>query len=533
MQNLGLKPKNASLAYLGISKYDTVFWNLTPAQLIEESIRKGEGYLADTGALMVDTGEFTGRAPKDKFFVKDATTENTIWWGDINQPIEKEVFDSLLSKMAKYVEDKQLYARDLYACAEPEFQIKLRVITSTSFHNLFSNNMFIRPKPSEFVGFEPEFTVFCLPEFMANPAVDKTRSKNFAIINLTKKIVIIGGTGYTGEIKKGIFTILNYLLPLHKNTLSMHCSANVGEHGDTAVFFGLSGTGKTTLSADPNRQLVGDDEHGWSDHGVFNFEGGCYAKVINLSKENEPEIFEAIKFGALLENTRFFPDTRTVDYKDVSVTQNTRVSYPIEHIPNALIPSVGGIPKNIFFLTADAFGVLPPIAKLTPGQAMFHFISGYTSKVAGTEMGVTEPQMVFSACFGAPFLPLHPTKYAELLGEKMQKYNVNIWLINTGWTGGPYGIGTRMKLSYTRAMITAAMESKLDSVVYSAHPIFGILVPGSCPGVPYQILNPRATWADKNAYDEKALFLAKAFQNNFKTFESSATPEIIEGGPRI
>ncbi len=531
METAGITPKKSSLAYLGINTTKSISWNLTPAQLVEDAVKQNEGTLADTGALMVDTGVFTGRAPKDKFFVKDATTEKTIWWGDINQPIDNSVFESLLQKMAAFIADKKLYARDLFACAEPEYQLKLRVITSTAFHNLFSYNMFIRPKTDELEKFEPEFTVLCVPEFEADPAVDKTRSKNFAIINLTRKIIIIGGTGYTGEIKKGIFTVLNYLLPLQRNTLSMHCSANVGEHGDTAVFFGLSGTGKTTLSADPNRLLVGDDEHGWSDHGIFNFEGGCYAKAINLSKENEPEIFDAIKFGALLENTRYHKGTRTVDFENVSVSQNTRVSYPLEHIPNALIPSVGGIPKNIFFLTADAFGVLPPIAKLTPGQAMFHFISGYTTKVAGTEMGITEPQMVFSACFGAPFFPLHPTQYATLLGEKMQKYSVNIWMINTGWTGGPYGTGTRMKLKLTRAMIGAAMEGKLDSVVFSAHPVFGILVPGSCPGVPYQILNPRSTWADKNAYDEKAKFLAHSFRNNFKTYEASASKEIIEGGP--
>ncbi len=533
MKETGIIPASHSLAYLGIEEVKSIHWNLTPAELVEDAVWQKEGTITDTGALMVDTGEFTGRSPKDKFFVKDATTENTIWWGEINQPIENAVFENLLSKMATFVADKKIYARDLFACAEPEYQIKIRVITSSANHNLFANNMFIRPESEDLRNFEPEFSVFSIPEFEADPAVDKIRSKNFAIINLTRKIIIIGGTGYTGEIKKGIFTVLNYILPLHKNTLSMHCSSNVGEHGDTAVFFGLSGTGKTTLSADPDRQLVGDDEHGWSDHGVFNFEGGCYAKVINLSKENEPEIYNAIRFGALLENTRYHPNTRTVNYDDVSVSQNTRVSYPLDYIPNALIPSIGGNPKNIFFLTADAFGVLPPIAKLTPSQAMYHFISGYTSKVAGTEVGVVEPQMVFSACFGAPFFPLHPAQYASLLGEKMKKYNVNVWIINTGWTGGPYGIGTRMKLKYTRAMITAAIEHKLDSVVFSSHPIFGVSVPGSCPGVPYQILNPKATWADKNAYDEKAIFLANAFKENFKKFESSSSEEIIAGGPNV
>ncbi|MFN0050304.1 MAG: phosphoenolpyruvate carboxykinase (ATP) [Cytophagales bacterium] len=533
MKEIGIVPKSHSLAYLGINKTKSISWNLSPAELVEDALAQKEGVLSDGGALMVDTGEFTGRAPKDKFFVKDALTEKTIWWGEINQPIDNEVFESLLSKMAAFVADKKLYARDLFACAEPEYQLKIRVINSSASHNLFADNMFIRPESEELKDFEPEFTVLSIPEFQADTAVDKVRSKNFAIINLTKKIIIIGGTGYTGEIKKGIFTVLNYTLPLERNTLSMHCSANVGKDGDTAVFFGLSGTGKTTLSADPSRQLVGDDEHGWSDKGVFNFEGGCYAKVINLSPTQEPEIYNAIKFGAILENTRFFENTRTVDFDNVTVSQNTRVSYPIDFIPNALIPSVGGNPKNIFFLTADAFGVLPPISQLTPSQAMYHFISGYTSKVAGTEVGIVEPQMVFSACFGAPFFPLHPTQYASLLGDKMKKYSVNVWLINTGWTGGPYGVGTRMKLKYTRAMITAAMEQKLDGVEFALHPIFGISVPSSCPGVPHELLDPKSTWEDKNAYDEKAKFLAKAFNENFKKFEASANDEIKAGAPKI
>jgi phosphoenolpyruvate carboxykinase (ATP) len=533
MDKHGLLSSKFPLQASGILKYKNAYCNLTPAELIEHSILKKEGRLTSTGALMVDTGEFTGRSPKDKYFVKDASNEKNIWWGDINQAVDESVFDGLLAKMIKFIEDKDIYVRDLSACAHKDYKLTVRVITSTAFHNLFAYNMFIRPSVDELITFIPEFTIICIPEFYANPETDKVKNKNFAIINLSKKTLIIGGTGYTGEIKKGIFTVLNYILPQEKNVLSMHCSANVGKDGDTAIFFGLSGTGKTTLSTDPNRMLIGDDEHGWSDEGVFNFEGGCYAKVINLSAQNEPEIFNAIKFGSLLENTRFYEGTRDVNYADISVTQNTRVSYPIDFIANALKPSIGGIPKNIFFLTADAFGVLPPIAKLNKEQAMFHFISGYTSKVAGTEMGVTEPQMVFSTCFGAPFLPLHPTKYAKLLGEKMEKYNVNVWMINTGWSGGPYGVGSRMKLSLTRAMITAAIEGKLDSVVYEAHPIFKVLIPGSCPEVPYQILNPRNTWQNKESYDEKAKFLANAFIKNFNTFADVIDKDILKGMPQV
>jgi phosphoenolpyruvate carboxykinase (ATP) len=418
MNEFGLKSTVTGLENIGIKKCKNAYWNLLRAELIEHILANKEGVLTSTGAVTVDTGKFTGRSPEDKFWVEDETTKNTLWWGNVNQPISSEIFEKLLGKMIAYVQDKNLYVRDMYACADSEYKISLRVISSTAYHNLFSYNMFIRPDIEEIPNISPEYTVLCLPEFEADPSVDGTRSPNFAILNLTKKIVIIGGSGYTGEIKKGIFSILNYLLPEKHNSLSMHCSSNVGEHGDTAIFFGLSGTGKTTLSADPNRKLIGDDEHGWGEHGIFNFEGGCYAKVINLSQEQEPEIWDAIKFGALLENVRFFPKRRLVDYSNVSVTQNTRVSYPIYHVENIMKPSIGGIPKNIFFLTCDAYGVLPPIAKLTQAQAMFHFISGYTAKVAGTEMGVTEPQMVFSACFGAPFLPLHPTNMLNYLVNK-------------------------------------------------------------------------------------------------------------------
>jgi phosphoenolpyruvate carboxykinase (ATP) len=392
--------------------------------------------------------------------------------------------------------------------------------------------MFLRPEESELANFTPEWTVVCAPSFMADPAVDGTRQSNFAILDFTRKVALIGGTGYTGEMKKGIFSALNFILPVFKNTLPMHCSANVGETGDTAIFFGLSGTGKTTLSADPERKLIGDDEHGWtSENSVFNFEGGCYAKVINLSEENEPDIFRAIKKGALLENVVFKAGTNEVDYDDVSITQNTRVSYPITHIDNIQPGSIGYNPKNIFFLTADSFGILPPISKLTPGQAAYHFISGYTAKVAGTEAGVTEPQPNFSACFGAPFMPLHPTRYAEMLTKKMKDANVKVWLINTGWTGGPYGTGSRMKLKYTRAMITAALNGDLDNVEYKNHTVFGIAKPQSCPNVPEEILNPRNTWADKDLYDKKALELAQKFKANFAKFEEFANAEILAGAP--
>jgi phosphoenolpyruvate carboxykinase (ATP) len=533
MKEFGIKSQVSDLRTMGIEAKE-VFWNLTPTELIEKTILNGEGVLSDTGALAVDTGEFTGRSPKDKFFVLDDKTKDSIWWGDFNHSIDLKYFSQLKTKMTQFVTDKTLYVKDVYACADPQYKMKVRVISDIAFHNLFAYNMFINPETEqELLDFVPEYTVFCLPNYEADPSVDGVLSKNFAILNMTDQFVIIGGTGYTGEIKKGIFTVLNFILPFEKQVLAMHCSANVGKNGDTAVFFGLSGTGKTTLSADPDRFLIGDDEHGWSDNAVFNFEGGCYAKTINLSRENEPEIWDAIKFGALLENIRFFPNTRTVDFEDVSVTENTRVSYPLKFIPNSLHPATGGVPKNIFFLTCDAFGVLPPISKLTPGEAMFHFISGYTAKVAGTEMGITEPKMTFSTCFGAPFMPLHPTKYATLLGEKMQKNNVNVWMINTGWSGGAYGEGKRVKLKFTRAMITAALDGKLDTVKFHNHPVFGVAIPETCPEVPTEILDPKLTWTNKEAYDEKANFLAKAFVHNFEKFKEFATTEILAGMPKV
>lgn len=532
MQEFGKKSKVSGLESIGLEKVGKAYWNLSPAELTEHALANNEGVLTDTGALMCDTGKFTGRSPKDKFIVEDETTKDTVWWGDINIPVSPEKFDQIYSKMIKHLEGKNVFVRDAYAGADDRYNLKLRVVNTQAWHNLFCYNMFIRPNAEELEGFKPTFTIINAPEFEADPATDGTRQKNFAIINFSKNIILIGGTGYAGEMKKGIFSVLNYTLPQNHAVLSMHCSANIGEKKDTAVFFGLSGTGKTTLSADPKRGLIGDDEHGWADKGIFNFEGGCYAKAIDLTREKEPQIFDAIKFGAIVENTRFFEGSRTVDYSNVSVTENTRTAYPIHHIDNAVEPSVGGIPKNIFFLTCDAYGVLPPVSKLTKGQAMYHFISGYTAKVAGTEAGVTEPQTVFSACFGAPFLPLHPTKYAEMLGEKMDKYEVNVWLINTGWSGGEYGVGSRMKLKYTRAMITAALEGKLDQVSFVKHPVFGVLIPESCEDVPAEILNPRNTWEDKAAYDAKANDLAQKFVTNFEKYTDFANSDIMAGAPQ-
>ncbi|MEZ7900859.1 MAG: phosphoenolpyruvate carboxykinase (ATP) [Urechidicola sp.] len=533
MNELGLVPNTSNLKELGLGNVETVLWNLSPADLTEETIVLGQGLLSDTGALVIETGEFTGRSPKDRFIVCDETTEEAVWWGDINIKFTTENFNKLYKKITGYFDGKEVYVRDAYACADDNYRLSLRVVTETPWSNMFASNMFLRPEREELENFKPEWHVINAPGFMAIAEEDGTRQHNFAVINFTEKKIIIGGTGYTGEIKKGIFSVLNFILPHEKNTLSMHCSANVGEDGDTAVFFGLSGTGKTTLSSDPNRRLIGDDEHGWSKDSVFNFEGGCYAKTIDLTEEQEPQIFNAIKFGAILENIGFHPGTSTPDYSDITITQNTRVSYPIHHIDNIMKPSIGGVPKNIFFLTADAFGVLPPISKLTPGQAMYHFISGYTAKVAGTEAGITEPVTAFSACFGAPFLPLHPTKYAEMLGNKIAESNVNVWLINTGWSGGEYGVGNRIKLKYTRAMITSALTGKLENVDYTNHEVFGLAMPNECENVPTEILSPKNTWADKSAYDAKANNLASKFVANFKQFESDANAEIMAAAPKV
>ena len=533
MNEYGLKAKDATVATLGLKNVSAAYWNLNPSELVEETIILGQGVLSDCGALAIDTGEFTGRSPKDKFIVLDEKTKDSVWWSDVNIKFDSAKFDILYNRVTAYLSGKDIYVRDSFACADPQYRLNLRVVTEYPWSNLFANNLFLRPTKEEILDFQPDWTIICAPGFMSDPAIDGTRQHNFAILNMTRKIILIGGTGYTGEIKKGIFSLLNYILPHEKGVLSMHCSANVGKDGDTAIFFGLSGTGKTTLSADPNRGLIGDDEHGWSESGIFNFEGGCYAKCVDLSKEKEPEIFEAIKFGALLENINFYDGGTTVDYCNISKTENTRVAYPINHISNAVEPSVGGTPKNIFFLTCDAYGVLPPISKLTPAQAMYHFISGYTAKVAGTEMGVTEPTLTFSACFGKVFLPLHPTKYAELLGEKLKKNKVNVWLVNTGWSGGAYGEGKRMKLGFTRSMITAALNGSLEKVKFETLPIFNLAVPTSCPEVPAEILNPRNTWKDKNAYDAKAMQLANSFIKNFEQYANAANAEILAAAPKV
>lgn len=534
MELLGKFGSNADLAKsIGLDNLGNQFWNLSPAELVEDCIITGEGVLTDTGALAIETGEFTGRSPKDRFIVRDEVTENAVWWGDINIGFSPEKFDALYEKMKAYLNEQDVYVRDAYVCADDRYRMNLRVVTELPWSSLFAYNMFLRPTNQELENFNPEWHIVCIPSFKADPATDGTRQHNFAILNFTKKMILIGGTGYTGEIKKGIFSALNFILPHEKNVLSMHCSANIGEAGDTAVFFGLSGTGKTTLSSDPNRRLIGDDEHGWSDTTVFNFEGGCYAKTIDLSREKEPQIYDAIKFGALLENIGFNEGECSVDYTDGSITENTRVSYPIHHIDNIVVPSIGGAPKNIFFLTADAFGVLPPISKLTKEQAMYHFMSGYTAKVAGTEVGITEPKTTFSAGFGAAFLPLHPAKYAKLLGEKLDGTDINVWLINTGWSGGAYGVGSRMKLSYTRAMITAALNGKLNDVVYDKLPIFELAIPTECEGVPSELLNPRNTWSDKTAYDETANNLAGQFVKNFEKFAAETSEEILAAAPKV
>jgi phosphoenolpyruvate carboxykinase (ATP) len=495
--------------------HPNVCMNLRISELVDEAINNGEGTLTDRGALMCDTGKFTGRSPKDKFIVYDDKTADTVDWGAINQAFDSDKFEALYSKMLNFVADKKIYARYAYACASEKYRTNILVINTLAWHNLFCNHLFITPEEEELANFEPEWTILNVPAFEADPEIDGTRQGNFTIIDFTKKVILIGGTGYAGEMKKGIFSVLNYVLPEEEKVMAMHCSANIGKDGDTALFFGLSGTGKTTLSTDPYRKLIGDDEHGWSDDEVFNFEGGCYAKVVNLSQEQEPEIYGAIRYGSILENTRYFADTNTVDFANQSVTENTRTAYPISYIPNIAVPSVGKSAKNIFFLTADAFGVLPPISKLSVEQAMFYFVAGYTSKLAGTEMGVKEPQATFSACFGAAFLPLHPMKYANLLGEKLKNGDVNVWLVNTGWSGGGYGVGSRMKLAYTRSMIRAALSGEFAQIEFQKDPIFGLSIPERCPNVPVNILDPRNTWANKEEYDEKAKALAIAFQENF------------------
>lgn len=508
------KPK-PDLLYLGFPKNQSYYYQLSPDSLIRYSLEHKEGILTNMGALAVDTGEFKGRSPKDRFIVKDVLTETQVWWSETNIPFASSSFDRLYKKVIKFLSDKTLFVRDAKARIGEQSHLSLRIITETAYQNLFANNLFI--KPDTWNQIQQEWTVIASPGFKADPTEDQTRQQNFSIINFSKKIVLIGGTGYTGEIKKAIFSVLNFLLPA-QGILPMHCAANIGRYGGTALFFGLSGTGKTTLSADKERRLIGDDEHGWGEHSIFNFEGGCYAKTVNLSPEGEPQIYAAIRYGALLENVCFYPNSESVDFQNISKTENTRVSYPLNFIENSVIPSVGNIPRHIFFLTADAFGVLPPIARLNAEQALYYFISGYTSKVAGTEHGINEPQATFSACFGKAFLPLHPAKYANLLKKKLMESKVNVWLINTGWTGGAYGKGTRMPLKHTRAMIKAAMSDELNDVEYECLPVFNLMIPKSCTNVPPELLNPVNTWTNESEYWLKANRLAQLFKENYTQF---------------
>ncbi len=516
-------------------KNTVAHWNLSGEELQKITVKNNWGKETENGTLSVNTGKFTGRSPQDRFLVKDDYTADKVWWGKINKPISTENFDLLYDRVINYLNGKEIYIQDGYVCAYEEYRLDVRTIAEYPWSNFFVKNMFLRLREEEMENFSEDWLVLCAPGYVEpEPENYGLRQGNFSILNFSRKIALVGGSAYTGEMKKGIFSALNLILPVEKDVLPMHCSANVGVNGDTAIFFGLSGTGKTTLSADPDRKLIGDDEHGWtSENIIFNFEGGCYAKVIDLTEEKEPEIYRAIKPGAMLENVMFKDNSREVDFKDSTITQNTRVSYPIHHIDNIQQPSYAGNPTNIFFLTCDAFGVLPPVSRLTPGQAAYHFISGYTAKVAGTEAGINEPVPSFSACFGEPFMPLHPTVYAEMLSKKMTEANVKVWLINTGWSGGAYGAGSRIKLKFTRAMISAILEGKLDNVELEVHPIFGLNMPVSCPGVPTEILDPMNTWDSKGAYIQKAIQLAHSFHLNFEKFAAQASGQIMEGGPLI
>jgi phosphoenolpyruvate carboxykinase (ATP) len=522
LENQGLKPKGQ------------VHWNLVPPELAQHAARRNEGTFADMGPFAAVTSPHTGRSPKDKFVVREPGSERDIDWGNVNVPMPQDKFDVLLADVRRYLDGlDELFVQDLYTGADTAHRLKVRYVTPNAWHSLFVRNMFIRPEASDLPTFEPNFSVLHAPEMQADPARHGTRSSTFIVLDFARRMIVIGGTRYAGELKKAMFTVMNYLMP-KAGVLSMHCSANVGKAGDTALFFGLSGTGKTTLSADPDRGLIGDDEHGWSPDGIFNFEGGCYAKVINLSPESEPDIFATTQmFGTVLENVVLDPMTRRVRFADQSITENTRASYPLHYIRNFVPSGKGGHPKNIVFLTADAFGVLPPIARLTPEQAMYYFLSGYTAKVAGTERGVTEPQATFSACFGGVFLVWHPTKYAEMLGKLIAEHDAHVWLVNTGWTGGPYGTGRRMKLSYTRAMVRAALAGQLDATKYATDPMFGLSVPTEVPGVPTEVMTPRGTWSDGAAYDAQARKLAAMFAANFEKFGTNVPASIRTAGPRV
>ncbi len=525
----GKKSPFCGLESLGMKNLGHVYQNLPVAKLVEHALAKGEGVLASNGALCVKTGKYTGRSPNDKFIVSEPSSQDEIHWNKLNVPISEENFNRLYRRALSYVQGRDIYIFDGFVGADPTYRLGVRIVTEKACQSLFAQQLFIRPTPDELKSHQADFTVISVPGLHGDPEDDGINSEAFIVLHFAKKLVIVGGSKYAGEIKKSVFSLMNYFMT-KRNVLPMHCSANMDADGNTALFFGLSGTGKTTLSADPNLVLIGDDEHGWSDAGVFNFEGGCYAKTIKLSKENEPQIWDAIRFGALMENVVLDRETRVPDYNDGSLTENTRVAYPIEYIPNAAIPGIGGHPKTVLFLTADAFGVLPPIAKLTKEQAMYHFMSGYTSKLAGTERGITEPQATFSSCFGKPFLPLSATVYAQMLGERLEKYGANVYLVNTGWSGGPYGVGSRISIKYTRAMVAAALSGQLEKVKFTPHPIFKIWVPQEVPGVPSEILDPRNTWSDKDAYDRQANELAKLFVENFKQYKTACL-EIVGSGP--
>ena len=533
MKHVGNTPFDARLDAIGLEGVGRAHWNLPPAKLILQTLLRGEGVLTSQGALAIETGEFTGRSPKDRFLVEDDSTASRVDWGDINQPMSSEAFHCLLSDVQRHLEGKSVFVKDAAIGSDERYRVPVRVVAEKAWSSLFVDNMFIRLTDEERWVADPEWHVICAPSFKSDPARHGCRQSNVSAIDFGRKTIVVAGSGYTGEIKKGMFSVMNFLLPVNHGVLPMHCSSNMGKDGDVAVFFGLSGTGKTTLSSDANRALIGDDEHGWTADGVFNMEGGCYAKTIDLSPEGEPEIYQAIKFGAMLENIGFEEDGITPNFEDDSITPNTRVSYPIEHIPGAVQGSQGGHPTDIFFLTCDAFGVLPPLARLDKGQAMYHFLSGYTAKVAGTEAGVVEPQTTFSACFGAPFLPLPATEYAQMLGDKMTEHGVRMWLVNTGWTGGGYGVGHRMKLSHTRAMISAALRGELDGVETTTHPVFKLEVPSECKGVPNELWDVRGTWEDGSAYDMAANDLAARFSDNFTRFEAAATAEMKAGAPRV
>jgi phosphoenolpyruvate carboxykinase (ATP) len=522
------------LIRLGLRISDNLRYQLSADELIQDCLRRQEGVLSDSGALVIKTGEFTGRSPKDRYIVSDEVTRSSIDWNEFNQPIEERYFDLVLKRITSYLNGlPELWIRDMHACADPAYRISIRIINETPAMNLFAHNMFLRPSEKELETFRSDWQILAAPGLKLNPLETGTRQPNAVLISFRHRLILLAGTGYTGEIKKAVFTVLNYILPMQRNVLGMHCAANMGKNGDTALFFGLSGTGKTTLSTDPGRKLIGDDEHGWTVHNIFNFEGGCYAKCINLQAAKEPEIFQAIRSGALAENVRFYPRGNDINYSDGSITENTRVSYPLHFIANRTNPSVGGLPKNIFFLTCDALAVLPPISRLTPEQAMYQFISGYTAKVAGTETGISEPKLTFSACFGAPFLPLHPGRYAQMFGEKIREHRSKVWLINTGWTGGPIHQGSRINLSYTRAMITAALAGSLDEVSYERLPVFGLSMPTACPGVPAEMLNPAQTWENKSDYDKQAIELGGLFVKNFEKYQSGVPAAVRAAGPVI